>query len=420
MRRQLTLLILSAALLVAAAAALSACGGGGSGPADGAPGSVDTGLPGDVPDGAGTADGGPGTSETAGGTDTAGSDTPGGPDSGHSDTGGTPGGCTYTTDCDAPQVCRDGACVDPCPGNPCPTGWTCNEEAGVCWQQCFTSEDCTQQGFRCEGQRRCVPGCPWHPHYCAGDAQCDPVHGECTPGFCVAEFSELSPATDRVFLGPVEPGTAPEGSFTINVSNFLPEGQTRSLGVRLLDVSDDQVALTGAGRIEGENVVPVELPVQVSRGERYVVGVQVSPTSFGGAYGQVEIVSDGTVCVNNPVYILTLGAPDCVAAQPAMVQAGAVAWGDIAKHRVRLRNDCDRPVKIVAWNFIATQTDWMVAEDYVGTALPADGGTLDFEIFFAPTLGAPGGVVRNTKLLVVFDDPANRVLELTLEGSGID
>jgi len=364
------------------------------------------------------ADTGSAPADVPGGVDAPRADVPVGADTGRRDTGGGPGACEYTTDCDAPQVCRDGACVDPCPGNPCPQGWTCIEATGVCWQQCFTSEDCTQQGFRCEGQRRCVPGCPWHPHYCAGDAQCDPVHGECTLGFCLAEFSEITPDVDRVFYGPAEPGGGSERSFTISVATFLP-GQ-RTLDVKLADLSDDQVQITGVGLIQGEDVVAVDLPATVSAGERYAVFVAVEPTSFGGAYGEVEVLSDGQICLNNPVYIQTLGRPECVSAQPATVAAGNVAWGDVAKHKVRLRNDCDHPVKIVAWNALVSFSDWMVAGDYEDAVIAADGGTLDFEVFFAPTVGAPGGTVRNTKLLIVFDDPANRVLELALEGKGVD
>lgn len=400
-------------LILATLLWLGGCDGSSGAADDGGSGGPDT----VAADGA-QPDTGTSPADVPGSADAPRSDTPGGVDAGGRDTGSGTGGCTYTSDCPAPKVCRDGACVDPCPGNPCPQGWTCVTATGVCWQQCFTSEDCSQLGYRCEGQRRCVPGCPWHPHYCAGDAQCDPVHGECTPGFCLAEFSEVTPDVDRVFYGPAEPGSGSERSFTISVLPYL--SGTRTLDVRLGDVSDDQVQITGVGLIQGENVVAVDLPATVSAGERYAVFVAVDPTSFAGAYGQVEIVSDGQICVNNPVYILTLGRPACISAQPSVVQAGDVAWGDVVKKKVRLRNDCDHDVTIVAWNALVSFSDWMVAGDYEGEVIRGDGGTLDFEVFFAPTVGAPGGTIRNTKVLVVFDDPANRVLELALEGRGVD
>lgn len=397
--------------------ALAGCEGSGGGDDGGSNGGSDTvdrdGSGGGEDGGMTPADGG------GGGGDAATPDGGGGgggdaSDDGATDTGGGGGDCEYTTDCPDGQNCLLGACVERCPDNPCPEGWTCVEETGFCWQQCFTTEDCDTTGYRCEGSR-CVAGCPWHQHFCAGDAQCDPLSGECTPSFCQIE---IQPRTDRLYYGDAQPGSGSERGFTVGVMPFVPV--PKMLDIQLADVSDEQVQITGVGRIEGENAVPVDLPVQVNGGEEYIVNVAVDPTSFGGAYGRVDLFSeDGMLCGHDRVFILSRGVPECVTAQPATVEAGVVAWGEIAKHRVRLRNDCDNDVTIVAWNFISAFSDWMVADDYVGTVILGGGGTLDFDVTFAPTTGDALPVIRNTKLLVIFDDPANRVLELTLNGQGV-
>ena len=382
---------LGAVMLVAV---LAGCGGGGSSATDSGPATGNDTV----------------TEDVAGGSDVAAPDGGGGSDDAgtESDTGGSTGDeCVYTSDCNPPATaCFDGTCVGGCPDNPCPEGWFCVGDTGTCIQECVTDQDCAKEAYWCEG-RRCVAGCPWHP--CRGDTDCDPISGYCTQSFCQPE---VQPNTDRLWFGPANPDEPMSRSVSIRVLDYVPFPVTIDLA--MTELSDTQVQLTDVVIFVGEDPVPIELPYEAQPGETIFANVLVAPESTAGAYGELHIDAAAMICGSNPVKFIAGGTPTCFSSQPAELDAGVVAVGDVITRKLRLRNDCSYDITLQVVSFISAFSDWSPIEDYGGTIVTANGGIQDVVIYFAPTL--PG--IRNTQLLVITDDLQNRVLQTNLLGQG--
>jgi hypothetical protein len=102
-------------------------------------------------------------------------------------------------ECPSGQLCRDGACIDPCEGVRCPAPTTCR--FGICQDLC--------QGVTCDAMQvcregRCVPGCQCVPcamgERCMPDGRCIPelcTDAMCDPGdICDARGRCINPCTD--------------------------------------------------------------------------------------------------------------------------------------------------------------------------------------------------------------------------------
>lgn len=131
--------------------------------------------------------------------------------------------CTYDTDCPATQVCRNGACQDPCAGVACEAGETC--VAGRCVPSACTASSCTEP----PGDPACydLPApceegvCRYHPvpgRSCNDDDACttDDVcrgGGGCagTPLAC-DEPPDPACKDDQTLVASTSPGTCREGT----------------------------------------------------------------------------------------------------------------------------------------------------------------------------------------------------------------